>query len=89
MLSFQYLKLSLVHIFVQLVILCRRGRDRGPVAISRSRADLHVPHQLREVLQGGVVVIHVGERGVVSVDVESYWKELRHDAVVGDESRQT
>ena len=51
-------------------------------------SQLHVLHELCEVLQGGVVRVGVGEGRIVSVNVERHWQQLRHDAVVGDEGSQ-
>ena len=46
---------------------------------------LEVPHELCEVLQGCIVMVHVREGGVVAVNVEGDGEQLRHDAVVGDQ----
>ena len=50
---------------------------------------LHVSHQLGEVLERSIVVVVVGEGGVVTVDVEGDREHLRHDAVVSDQRCQT
>ena len=49
---------------------------------------LHVLHELCEVLQRGVVRVGVGEGRIVSVNVERHRQQLRHDAVVSYQSRQ-
>ena len=49
---------------------------------------LHVLHELSEVLQRGVVRVCVGEGRIVSVDVERHREQLRHDAVVSYQRRQ-
>ena len=51
--------------------------------------ELHVLHELSEVLQRGVVRVCVGEGRIVSVDVERHREQLRHDAVVSYQRRQT
>ena len=48
-------------------------------------AKLEVPDELCIVLQGCIVMLHVREGWVVSVDVERDRKKLWHDAVVGDQ----
>ena len=52
-------------------------------------SQLHVLHELSEVLQRGVVRVSVGEGRIVSVDVERHRQQLRHDAVVSYQCRQT
>ena len=66
---------SLVSVLLQVVVLLS--------------PQLQVLHQLREVLERGVVRVCVREGGIVSVDVERHRQQLRHDAVVSYQRRQT
>ena len=65
---------SLVSVLLQVVVLLS--------------PQLQVLHQLREVLERGVVRVCVREGGIVSVDVERHRQQLRHDAVVSYQRRQ-
>ena len=60
---------SLISVLLQVVILLS--------------SQLHILHELREVLERGVVRVGVGEGGIVAVNVERHRQQLRHDAVVG------